>query len=425
VQPARKDDPSLDDILPDPRLNPMINPRLGKNLGRWAKVYYTTPPEKRDQAVLELVRELEGGAVPVPETEPSAPVEPEIAQTFAPAQLDNPLGPITAVPEQRFCGHCGSPLKKNAPGQSHPADRGSAGILPACLPHQNDRRDVRREAGETPTLPSPLLASDPQAPTVEETAHDGQLLCEAVSLATDTTGKKRCSRVQIVVVLLISTAIGAWGLWRIRFTPAPLSASRAVIIVKRAPSSAAPVVQSRIHPAAPSPPQIVHDPSPKLSKPAAGTPVGCTSDHLSNCRTDELYRKSMSLADGIDARFIAYDKRMNQLLRAATAHPQKEAKPRPDRLRQANYSAQLWEHLQLRAYTSHEKRDALKFRTELTRRVVLSKSDKNLLRSYDNPQSCLELHYIADDLRKLAAKLPRSAPDPLRASTRRVANTSP
>jgi hypothetical protein len=67
VQAARDDDPNLDDILPDPRLNPMINPRLGKNLGRWAKVYYTTPPEKRDQAVLELVRELEGGAVPTPE----------------------------------------------------------------------------------------------------------------------------------------------------------------------------------------------------------------------------------------------------------------------------------------------------------------------------------------------------------------------
>jgi hypothetical protein len=132
----------------------------------------------------------------------------------------------------------------------------------------------------------------------------------------------------------------------------------------------------------------------------------------------------MSLADGIDARFIAYDKRMNQLLHAATAHSQ-GAKSRPDRLRQANYSVQLWEHLQLKAYTSHEKRDAVKFRAELTRRVAGPKSEKKLLRAYDTPQSCLELHYIADDLRKLAAKLPRSAPNALRASTRKVANTSP
>lgn len=393
MQPARKDDPNLNDILPDPRLNPMINPRLGKNLGRWAKVYYTTPPEKRDQAVLELVRELEGGALPIPETEPSTPVEAQIAQTFTPAPLDNPLGPITAVPEQRFCGHCGSLLKKNAPRQPNPK--------------------------------GPLLASDPQAPPVEETPRENDLPIARASLAIDTTGRKRRSRSHILVVLLIATAIGAWGLWRIRFAPAPLSAARVIPIVKQAPSAPAPVVQTRIHPPALASPQPVHDSSPRLSKPAAGTPVGCTIDHISNCRTDELYRKSMSLADAIDSRFIAYDKRMNQLLRAATAHTERGAKPGPNRLRQANYSAQLWERLQLRAYTSHEKRDALKFRAELTRRVVASKSEKKLLRAYDNPQSCLELHYIADDLRRLAAKLPTSPPNALRASTRRVANTSP
>jgi hypothetical protein len=133
----------------------------------------------------------------------------------------------------------------------------------------------------------------------------------------------------------------------------------------------------------------------------------------------------MSMADGIDARFIAYDKRMNQLLRAATTHTQKGARIKPDRLRQANYSARLWERLQLRAYKNQEKRDALKFRAELTRRVAAPKSEKNLLGAYDNPQSCLELHYIADDLRRLAARLPRSVPGALRASTRRVATTSP
>ncbi len=47
--------------LPNPDLNPMMNPTLGRNLGRWAQVYFTTPPEKREQAVVELLRELEGG----------------------------------------------------------------------------------------------------------------------------------------------------------------------------------------------------------------------------------------------------------------------------------------------------------------------------------------------------------------------------
>jgi len=37
----------------------------------------------------------------------------------------------------------------------HPAPGwGSAGILPACLLRQNNGRDVRRKAGETPALPA-------------------------------------------------------------------------------------------------------------------------------------------------------------------------------------------------------------------------------------------------------------------------------
>ncbi len=66
MQAARNDERAADEGLPDPRLNPMVNPRLGKNLGRWANVYYTTPPERREQAVLELVRELEGAPEAVP-----------------------------------------------------------------------------------------------------------------------------------------------------------------------------------------------------------------------------------------------------------------------------------------------------------------------------------------------------------------------
>ena len=36
--------------LPRPELNPLTNPVLGRNLGRWAQVYFTSPPEKREQA---------------------------------------------------------------------------------------------------------------------------------------------------------------------------------------------------------------------------------------------------------------------------------------------------------------------------------------------------------------------------------------
>jgi hypothetical protein len=40
-------------------LNPLLNPLLADNMGKWAEVYFTNPPERRDQAVLQLLRELE------------------------------------------------------------------------------------------------------------------------------------------------------------------------------------------------------------------------------------------------------------------------------------------------------------------------------------------------------------------------------
>ena len=50
--------------LPSPELNPLTNPVLGRNMGRWAEVYFTSPPEKREQAVQELLRELERDSSP-------------------------------------------------------------------------------------------------------------------------------------------------------------------------------------------------------------------------------------------------------------------------------------------------------------------------------------------------------------------------
>ena len=58
--PRSTDYPDPSSTLPPPELNPLLNPVLGKNLGRWAEVYFTAPPERREEAVLELLRELQG-----------------------------------------------------------------------------------------------------------------------------------------------------------------------------------------------------------------------------------------------------------------------------------------------------------------------------------------------------------------------------
>src|SRR5881296_3277851 len=94
------------DSLPKSDLNPLINPVLGRNLGRWAQVYFTTPPEKREEAVGELLRELENET---PETAVSgnrgagkpanrAKLQPEVLCSGCQHRNEG---------NQRFCGNCG------------------------------------------------------------------------------------------------------------------------------------------------------------------------------------------------------------------------------------------------------------------------------------------------------------------------------
>src|SRR5438552_11373098 len=81
-------------------LNPLQNPTLGRNLGRWAQVYFTSPPEKREQAVVELLKELETGVVAIPQVS-SRNLEGDNACPCCQRQ---------GQPGQRFCVICGSAL---------------------------------------------------------------------------------------------------------------------------------------------------------------------------------------------------------------------------------------------------------------------------------------------------------------------------
>lgn len=134
--PEKKSDPENSESqveLPNPDLNPMVNQTLGRNLGRWAQVYFTNAPENRDKAVGDLLRELEdeGGVVQRkgPRSEKFArqaeqPPDVELAEdqrqlvgrdeTQATSSRD-----VVACPQckyenssaQSFCGMCGASLK--------------------------------------------------------------------------------------------------------------------------------------------------------------------------------------------------------------------------------------------------------------------------------------------------------------------------
>ncbi|MGA2417053.1 MAG: hypothetical protein ABSF59_21570 [Candidatus Sulfotelmatobacter sp.] len=125
--------------LPHPELNPLLNPLLAENMGRWAEVYFTNPPEKREQAIAELLRELGDRSLPdTPAASPASGSEARASQPFQARADGDLLGESEADSWhesgasasgqtcgacghknsglQRFCGMCGTSL--SAPAQS-------------------------------------------------------------------------------------------------------------------------------------------------------------------------------------------------------------------------------------------------------------------------------------------------------------------
>jgi hypothetical protein len=135
---AQPKDETNASTLPDPELNPLLNPLLASHMGRWAEVYFTSPPEKREQAVADLLRELANDSPPEPVLPESFSPEPflsepvleernESAQERGADRTESVLPPDSfaatteaALPckscgygnstTQRFCGMCGAPL---------------------------------------------------------------------------------------------------------------------------------------------------------------------------------------------------------------------------------------------------------------------------------------------------------------------------
>lgn len=110
--PRPPDNPESTNSLHTPELNPLLNPVLGAHMGRWAEVYFTNPPEKRDEAVIQLLRELVAEAEPTFQ-ESAHRMIPEISRQHEPAFTScascascgepNPL-------DQKFCGMCGAEM---------------------------------------------------------------------------------------------------------------------------------------------------------------------------------------------------------------------------------------------------------------------------------------------------------------------------
>ena len=88
-------------------LNPLTNPVLERNLGRWAKVYFGNPPEKREQAVsnlLEQIKRESGSGTAAQPARPYFATDTRFKQAACSVcQHQNPPG-------HKFCSRCGQAL---------------------------------------------------------------------------------------------------------------------------------------------------------------------------------------------------------------------------------------------------------------------------------------------------------------------------
>ena len=139
----QKTDESEAPMLPDPELNPLMNPLLAAHMGRWAEVYFTNPPEKRGQAIAELLRELENA--PLAEKAHAKSIHDEPLEQMAEVAEAPGVSPVASElirtcttcahinsTEQPFCGMCGALFQQvgsaptSAAGTSEPEARSAS-----------------------------------------------------------------------------------------------------------------------------------------------------------------------------------------------------------------------------------------------------------------------------------------------------------
>lgn len=150
--------------LPDQSLSPVLNPLLANQLGRWAEIYYTTPAENREEAVRQLLQELEAEAQSGSTSWKS--VQAEKVEEAAPKDFLAPLETQTAFPPMQVRDHfvsAAAPLAGPLPMEISEAEH-LADLSDANLPNQN----LPNSTLSDPTLSDPDL-SDPDLSDFDST----------------------------------------------------------------------------------------------------------------------------------------------------------------------------------------------------------------------------------------------------------------
>ena len=154
MSPVEKE-PDPPDEAANPELNPLWNPVLGENMGRWAEVYFTSSPEKRQQAVRDLLSELQV------QDQPRTPHGPQVASDLPPreraATTSHPKSVCPACQakndaDHKFCSMCGALLaavdtmKISAPAVEIPPEPASPAAVRREMGQLREKAAVRRNA---------------------------------------------------------------------------------------------------------------------------------------------------------------------------------------------------------------------------------------------------------------------------------------
>lgn len=98
---ARATESEPRNTLAHEELNPLQNPLLAENINRWAEVYFSNPPDRRDAAVAELLLELER------EQRQKDVIEGRVSPTPVPSAEEADIPSVNAAEKTTKCGSCG------------------------------------------------------------------------------------------------------------------------------------------------------------------------------------------------------------------------------------------------------------------------------------------------------------------------------
>jgi hypothetical protein len=152
--------------LPPPELNPLLNPLLADHMGRWAQVYFTSPPEKRDHAVQELLRELEAENAARPQN--AAVSTSQANQSSATSSSVNPSSVTVQPPPVALASEIQPPpLRCHACGRKNPFSQRFCGMCGTRLGEEGAAADLHR-GDDLPGAELPVNDQQPQSPAPDE-----------------------------------------------------------------------------------------------------------------------------------------------------------------------------------------------------------------------------------------------------------------